>query len=364
MICYVMGYAITMLFCWVSNDIKKRRCKIFFQFLSCIPFILIAGLRGKSVGIDTNLNYIPMYNIAVNYGESIDFFNFFSVKYTFGFTAIMYFFSRFFVYPNILFTFCSIIIIGFTFYAIYRESKIPWLSITIFFLSGDFVLTMNGMRGFMGIAIVLYSIKYIKSRDWRKFIFLIFLAGIIHSATFGFILLYPIYMIRLKKLHIVGCLLGVPFLLLFGRDMLSILLKNTSFINYFDASSVMVNPLYTMLVINIIVFGLFYLNYENHKDDREYNFYLKIQLLSVIVCIMSFVLPHSFRLEQFVDYFQIITIPFNLFLLKGKRCMKAMDKRCLMLLTIAMFAVYFVKVFVMVDDNQIKNYVTFFEDGY
>ena len=126
---YIIGYAITIFFCIASQKVKRSIYKTVFRILSGLPFMLIAGLRGASVGIDTNLNYIPMYNIAVNYGANIDFFEFYSVKYTFGFTAIIYVLSKFFWQPSFLFLFCSIIIIGFTFYTIYSESQIPWLGV-------------------------------------------------------------------------------------------------------------------------------------------------------------------------------------------------------------------------------------------
>nr|WP_296474835.1 EpsG family protein [uncultured Acetatifactor sp.] len=357
---YIIGYAITIFFCIASQKVKRSIYKTVFRILSGLPFMLIAGLRGASVGIDTNLNYIPMYNIAVNYGANIDFFEFYSVKYTFGFTAIIYVLSRFFWQPSFLFLFCSIIIIGFTFYTIYSESQIPWLGITVFFLSGDFVLTMNGMRGYIAIALILYSLRFVKSRQLIKFMFFVFLAGSIHGATLMFVVLYPIYNIRVKKIHVMAGFLAMPFLMLFGSHALSIILKNTSFINYFDASSVEINPLYTMLAINTLIFGFFYLNYKYYRDDMEYNLYLKLQLLSVTVCSFSFVLTHAFRLEQLVDYFQIISIPYNLSLFWNIKTKAVANKRCVLLMIVAIFSLYFIKVFILADDNQVRDYLTIF----
>ena len=122
-----------------------------------------------------------------------------------------------------------------------------------------------------------------------------------------------------------------------------------------------VDPLYSMLIINTVLFLVFLFNYKNYsKTDLKYNFYLKLQLISVIICIFSFNLSQAYRLEQIFDFFQIITIPYNVFLLKNNPAVTKKIFITIISIILVMYSVYFVKAFVLSDANQVRDYTTIF----
>lgn len=360
MIYYIVAFLITLLCVYISQKTNKKMVKISFMILSAIPFIFISGFRGYNVGIDTKINYVPNYLIAVKYGDSMNFFEYFSQLYSVGFSLIVYVLSHFFSSPTALLLFCAILMQIFTFGAIYSQSKNPLLSVSIYFLSGSYLLAMNGMRGFLAFSIALFSLKYIKNRKLIKFIIVITIGGLIHPSVLPFLFLYPLYKFKIKKIHIVVIILFLPLLVLYGNDIIYEILKNTSFANYFSGKGMFVNPLYTMMVINSILLIVFYLNYNNNKENLEYNFYLKLQILSFVVSIMSLSLTQSYRVEQMVDFFQIITIPYNLKLIMENKKMKLLVKKSIYFGVIFLFGIYFSKTMIFDDSNQILNYQTIF----
>lgn len=279
----------------------------------------------------------------------------------FGFSILVFILSKISESPTILFTIVSAITTFITFYVIYKYSKVKWMSICIFFLSGAFLLTMNPMRTYMALAISLLALKYIEEKKPFKFIITILIAASIHKSSILFLLFYPLYYLKLniKQIIIIFVVaIGTSF---FINDILGFLLSWTSYKNYFSTDKMVVDPLYTMLIINIVLFGIFLLNYKKYSgNDSKYNFYLKLQMLSVIICIFSFNLSQAYRLEQMMDFFQIITVPYNIFLLKNNPKISKKIFITITSLVIIIFSAYFTKAFVLSDANQVRDYKTIF----
>ena len=75
-----------------------------------------------------------------------------------------------------------------------------------------------------------------------------------------------------------------------------------------------------VIILKMRVDELHYEGFLEIKDfdveSESYNLFLKLQVLSVIVCISSFKLPLAFRMEQIIDFFQILSVPYNLYLMQ------------------------------------------------
>ncbi len=279
----------------------------------------------------------------------------------FGFSILVIILAQLSENSVILFTVGSAIITFITFYVIYKTSKIKWLSICIFFLSGAFLLTMNGMRNYMAVAIGLLTLRFVEEKKPIKFLITVLIATSIHKSSLIFLLFYPLYYLKLDIRKILIILVGAIGVSFFISDILGFLLSWTSYNNYFVSDKMVVDPLYSMLIINTVLFLVFLFNYKNYsKTDLKYNFYLKLQLISVIICIFSFNLSQAYRLEQIFDFFQIITIPYNVFLLKNNPAVTKKIFITIISIILVMYSVYFVKAFVLSDANQVRDYTTIF----
>lgn len=359
MIIYFVAFFITLFMCYMANKATDLKQKKIFMFVSVLPFLIVSSIR-YNVGIDTWLNYTPTFESVALYGERFEVIPFLREKYEIGFSLIVMILARICSNPVILFVFCSTIIMAFTFGAIYKQSSITWLSIVLFFLSGAFLLSMNGMRNYMALAIAIYALKYIYEKKPVKFIVMILIAALIHKSMLIILIFYPLYNVKVNR-KCIGIILAISLVLTFFIDQIvKMLVSFTAYNNYFITDKQLVDPLYTMLIVNVIIGAFFLFNYKKNKDDSKYNFYLKLQVMSIIICMFSFKLTLAYRIEQIIDFFQIITIPYNIYLLKNDP--ESSKKIIIYIITaiILIYSIYFTKVFIFSDDNQVRNYTTIF----
>ena len=78
MIVYFLAFAITLLFYYLSVRFEKKRN--IFLILSILPFFIIPAIR-YNVGIDTSLNYGPIFKNVAIYGDQFNEFEFLLQKY-------------------------------------------------------------------------------------------------------------------------------------------------------------------------------------------------------------------------------------------------------------------------------------------
>lgn len=353
MIIYFIALILTLVLVIFCNSTENKTNKKILMIASVLPFFIILALR-DDVGIDTWLNYRPTFENVALYGDRFDVLPFLLKKYEIGFSILVMILAKISTNSVILFSFCSFEIILFTFMAIYEQSKNKILSILLFFLSGSLLLSMNGMRNYMALAIVLYALKYIDERKLFKYICFILLASLLHKSVLIFLLLYPLYNFKISKnFVIISIALSIP-LTFFIDDIAYIFLQWTSYLNYFNSVKSVVNPLYSMTIINAVILMIFLINYDKYCKDNKYNLYLKLQLISLIICIFSFKVPLAYRLEQIFDFLQIITIPYNIYLIKKQDNNKL--AKILVVGVLVIYSIYFTKVFITADDNQVRDY--------
>lgn len=362
MLIYFLGFLLSIIFTLLSIKTKNVKLQKILRIVAILPFLLISAFR-YNVGIDTWKNYGPAFDSIANYGEHFDTWEFLLIKYEVGFSLLMLLLANICKHSVILFTVCSIVTIGFTYISIYQQSKNTLFSIFLFFFSGAFLLSMNGMRNYMSLAIVLYAIKYIKDNKFWKYLFWIFLASLIHKTALLFLILYPLYKFKLSLKQIVILLVTSILSLPFIDKVIAFLLSRTSYIDYFIGDTGSVDPLYSMLLINSILLLLFLLNYKKCKEDKLYNLFLKMQVISVIVCLFSFKIPQTYRIEQIIDFIQILSIPYNFHCLKEKTKLNKQYYTLFLIGIIIIYCGYFTRSFIFTDSNQVRNYVSIFNKG-
>ncbi len=352
---YCVAFIISILLVFLSTTAKKKAHKIALMTASTLPFIAIATFRSWSIGIDTWKNYWPAFESVALYGDRFNIPEYLSAKYSAGFSIILFTLAQVCKHPAILFAVCSIITTGLTYASIYQNSKSPVLSVFIFFFSGAFLLSLNGMRSYVAIAIVFYAFRFIKKRSLTKYIFLITLASMIHTSVAPFIILYPLYHLNITPKQLLACLFISVIFLPFIRPIATFVLSGTSYANYFKGT-MYIDPLLSMLLINTIILATMFYIYLECRNDQEYNFYLKLQTISVIVCIASFCIPQAYRIEQLVDYWQIISIPYILYCLKTKLHLKPNVSLLILFCILTVYGANFLKSFVFDDANQVRDY--------
>lgn len=181
MIVYIIMLVISISFMYISSKVKKKWLKILFFILSALPFFLVSALR-----YDVGTDYFKRYNYDYNrMSQGIEIKNL-----EIGFKLIIRFCLLFTQHSYLLFIITSAITIGIIFYIIIKKSTNPILSILIFLLGGFFFDSLNILRQYLAISVVLMGYPFI-FQNKKKIIYIgcVICAGLLHSTAFIMILL-------------------------------------------------------------------------------------------------------------------------------------------------------------------------------
>lgn len=298
---------------------KKIDVDTFFLMICFLFLLIILVFRDYTVGIDLKnylIRFLKIGNTPFNELWSL------SQEYSFeyGFT----FFNKiaYLLYPNVFtfMIFSSIFsLIGF-FHFINRYSNNKIFSFFIFFTFAMATNSMNTIRQYISISILLYSIDFIIEHDFRKFLIFVILATTIHSSSIAFIIVYPIQNILnlniLQKKYILILLFLVVFSFLFGYEIIKFLMKYTSFSWYLNN---LTGSGETMLIVLMTFFvGLEFVYISNKCNDNITN--ILMIMLGITILLNSLAL-HIGILERMMRTFIpaiIVLIPNSFYFIKTK----------------------------------------------
>ena len=164
-------------------------------FLSLIIISIIVGYR-YNVGVDWDGYRIAFLDSgSLTFRENSFEFGYFIINKTMNLLGFSY--QQLFFLINFI-----------TWYFIYKSIPNRLLFYFIFFLfcSEFFFWSMNGIRQFTAISLLLFSIKYIIDRKLIKYLLLLAVASLFHKTVF---FLFPLYFIPYKHLYNRTIMVGI-----------------------------------------------------------------------------------------------------------------------------------------------------------
>ena len=312
MIIYVLSLLLTLILMSLAIKNKSNKNYKVLAILSVIPFLFISAFR-YDVGTDYFYRYAPNYITIANGG------NIKNLEFTFKvLIKICSFFTD--SYVSLFFVTSAIIIIP-IFYIIYKKSKYPLLSIVLFIIGGFFFDSLNLVRQYISIVIILCSHSYLLDKKYFKWILWILFAALFHkSALIGFLLFF----IRDKKYFKSQYILPLSvIIILFGnyiRDIIVFLISLTPYSNYVNSIYAKSDIRETIIIANFIIYLSMLVLYgykeKNDKIDKIDIFYMNVQSLTMILCLFSIQFNLLYRIVEYFSIFQIISIPYMLDLKK------------------------------------------------
>lgn len=307
MIVYIMGYLLSIGIAYSSNLVKDYKIRKIIFLLSSVPFIIVSAIR-YDVGTDYNARYVPDYYSVVN-GEKIG--NLEPLFY--GLIKVCTFFSS---EPYLLFAITSIFIYLLFFKSIEDNSKCWMLSITIFFIAGFFFQSMNLVRQFIAMGIIMYAHKFLLDKSKGKkmfFILCIIVATLIHTISLIYLILL---FLKKRKIHIL--LLGAVMIIVtvfgdqivkYGFDIFrsSNIANIQKYAGYFRQRGEIT---WSLLISEGLIYVFMYVfNRKENSNDKK-NLYTNIQALGLLSVVMSARIELFSRLSGLFFVFQIISIPY------------------------------------------------------
>ena len=256
---FIIFLIIAILFAKKADKYEKKR----YIYVSIIILSLIAGLRGKNVGIDTQYYYDAFVN---DFPKSWQFTEE-------GFRSITRILLSIFENPNIIMIIYAFIT---NFLILIRlwdfRKKCNYTNMIILYICIYFLSTMNIMRQFISIAILFYASRFLEKKKYFSFSIVVILVSTIHKASLLALLITFIYiwdgLTSRKKV-----LLFIPIVLIIAVVCVNVInIEMNHITNYFNMDNSLKNLNIPYLYRIFAFFASIYLSgiYKTFKRKKDY----------------------------------------------------------------------------------------------
>lgn len=298
-----------MVIAWIGVHTRafRRGTVLPTIILSAMPLFLISALR-YGVGTDYFFTYVPYFNLLEAGAYVKDKEPLFKIL-----NQIIIFFNG---SSQWVFVVCSLLFSYFTYSQVFRDSPYPWISISLLLGMTYFFISLNTVRQMVGVAILLYSIRFIEKKQLLKFLLCVLIATGFHYSCIVFIISY--LGSRLKLDLIKSTFVSMIFLLIFlvTKDYLLSVIGGTQYGWYigsdFDNGTI---GFYTIAIqLAVFIFSAVYRN-----DTYKYRIYLNLQLISLILATIGSVIVLLERVRWMFGLPSIVLLPLALENIKYKK---------------------------------------------
>lgn len=298
---------------------RKKRKK--FLLLACVEMIFLAGLRGYTVGADTEV-----YLKALEYYRGLpkDTILIAGLVYPFDFEWAYFGLTKICAWLNINNTIFLFLIAVISYVPIFRyiniNSNHPLCSILIYCSFGHFAYSLGIFRQMIAVNIILYAQKYIKEKNLIKYILSIILAMGFHTTAIIMIPLYFLARIDLRK-HFYKMFLAELVILLLGREIILVIVQ------IFPMYAGYISSIYDIAgdgFLNLIMLNMVYIVYyytKRKKISLELNEKMFFSQIGIAILLQALA-THMAIFGRIVIYYSfclILVIPASIdILFKGK----------------------------------------------
>lgn len=266
------------------------------------------------------------------------------VSYEWGFNLVVRLIQSLFGYDNYLpvFAVFSVATAFFMVKALYDQAE--WFAASVFLLmtGGYYFSSLNSVRYYFVLAILLYATKYVLKKEYGKFILWICFAACFHKSI---LVVLPVYILARflaekkipKILYIIGGLF-VASLLLFPQFYRRIIFFFYPF--YENSAFDVADVSYTNIAkcVGVLVLALLY--YKGAvKDNVRNRFYFLLNLLGLVLYTFANFIPEISRIGYYLIVTQIFFIPSILLRIESKKS-KVFFTLCVALAFLGYFALF------------------------
>lgn len=294
-------------FAFLEKKVENKIYKKFFFFLLVLMLILISGCRVDNALYSDEWNYRHSFtNISQLSFQKLDL----SLTSEPAFTLLNWILSRFTNDPQIFIFVCSAVINAIFVNFLHKYSKNFIFSIFIYICSGFFFTSMNIIRQYIAMAIIILGFEHLKNKKIIKYTLYVFIAFLFHKSAIMALIFYFILNSTFILKHKIISFIFIVLILLNFNNLLNIFENSfySDYVNEFSDSG------YGVGIIRILFWSIMYLFilWKSEYLQRKFNIdeiFIKTIFLSFSILLISSQYVYVARL----DYFQIcsiIMIPF------------------------------------------------------
>ena len=217
-----------------------------------------------------------------------------------------------------IFGFFSFFTVLFFVRGLYDQSEQFCYSLYLLLTAGYYFSSLNSVRYYLVLSIAMFSVKYVLSDEWLKFVLWIGLAACFHKSVLVVIPLYFLASRNWKKWHMILLALGCASLILF-QD----LYRKIIFFFYPFYESSMFDTGETSLTnvarcAAVLVFSLLYFK-SAIKDDKKNSFYFYCNLGALVLYVFASFIPEISRIGFYLNITNVFLIPGILVKIENKK---------------------------------------------
>lgn len=363
---YLITFTISIALIFFSEKIQLKVLKNLVIFLGLLIPALLAGLRSLYIGTDVLTYVYPLFNTAKSSSSYLQYLNMPALKdgimqtvssYEYGYTLLTYLVAKLTGSFQLLQTIIEFSILLFIYLGISRlknKDASVWLCMLTYYLL-FFNNSLNMVRQWMAMSILLFGFKYIENQELYKFVIVVLFAYLFHTTAIIGLLFYFIYWIikisSSKYLVLNSYANGtisitiISFILIIIFSCVMLLLINKAYpllgiiglsrYSYYLSGSLSLSINQFVLKAPLVI--LFSLNAnEIFRKDYKIYFYL-ILFLDLIESQLASLSDFSIRISTYVAMFNIYGYTV---LSESNNKMKMIILRCLIIIYLLIYWYY------------------------
>lgn len=302
---------VSLMFAFLAMHSHPKRYRKIFWILSALPPIFVAAFRNNN-GADYRM-YDRMYRSILQTGQFV------SIKTVeIGFEWLIKLCQIVSSNSLILFVLCALLIVSFYYKGIFDISQTSdqvILGLFLFYATGTYFDSFNGLRQYLAAAIVFWAFKFIIRGEFKKWIVAVCCAVLLHYTA---LIMIPFYFTRKLKFNIKRSLVIIAaswFGGTFAYNLVSWVLQFTRYRYFLTSVEYEVMPteastLYTC-VLTVLAFTSVLLNRKSKypKLDGKAELLLNMQVFTVCTALLSWTVPLMWRVQYYFLPMEMVIVP-------------------------------------------------------
>lgn len=336
---YIGTFFITWFCLFLAEKTSAKKIAYFLVPIAILIPCLLAGLRARNIGTDVRVYAEPIYTAAKNsdsFGEYLNFKFYQSWKYVYvkefeiGFTSVVYLVTKLFGQFSAVLTAIELLIIVPLYAGLRRLKKSYSYSISfgvLTFLLMNYNVTLNMMRQWIAISIIIYGFSYLIENKKREYVWCIVIAFLFHTSAIMGLLILLIYNYTVNQnthdnfrfrigshiiTHDVESLIVVFFVGCIVMLSLSVILKILSVIGlskYLIYIRGQISFLPNQMILRMPLFVIFTCCYKNWKEkDKNVPFFYAMLTLDFLTSQLASITENSGRISTYFSAYCIVSL--------------------------------------------------------
>ena len=317
---FMVIYIFNLLSIWVYSifyDVLKNYCKnekmikTILVSLITLQMVCLLAFRDETVGVDTQ-GYVYKFKYIF---PIMDYEQFMDYRFEIGFKILTKIISVFTENEHIYLFIIALLSIIPVALLIYKHSKLPFLSFSLYVSLNYYAFTFSGLRQAIAYGIIFISYNYICEKKIMKFALSVILASFFHKSALIFLPAYFFSNLKINKFTLFGIFILDVLVFIFSREIF-LIASGVFYDSYEIVESLSINWL--LLCLTIVISSMPF--YRNLISISKYNNSLYVfSIIGVSIMLLAIVGTNVMRVADYYFMFVIILIPEVIYSLQDKR---------------------------------------------